>query len=100
LLAPPGARASTTTVVGRRSAFMICATRSPAQPIVDLGLDVAQVSRIIGHARITITLGTCTHLFEDARPARDIRDRMAPSAFAKLLETAAGPTNGTVVSLR
>lgn len=68
--------------------------------IVDLGLDVAQVSRILGHARITITLDTYTHLFEDVRHARDIRNRMADSPFAKLLETAAGPTNGTVISLR
>jgi integrase len=28
--------------------------------IVDLGLDSAQVSRILGHARITITLDTYT----------------------------------------
>jgi site-specific recombinase XerD len=68
--------------------------------IVDLGLDVAQVSRILGHARITITLDIYTHLFEDARHAHDIRNRMAASPFAKLLETAAGPKNGTVVSLR
>jgi integrase len=35
--------------------------------IIDLGLDVAQVSRILGHARITITLDIYTHHFEDAR---------------------------------
>jgi integrase len=68
--------------------------------IVDLGLDVAQVSRILGHARITITLDIYTHLFEDARHARDIRMRMAASSFARLLETAAGRTNSAVVSLR
>jgi integrase len=34
--------------------------------IIDLGLDPAQVSRILGHARITITLDIYTHLFEDA----------------------------------
>jgi integrase len=68
--------------------------------IVDLGLDVAQVSRILGHARITITLDIYTHLFEDARHARDIRTRIAASPFARLLETAARPSNGTVVSLR
>ena len=38
--------------------------------IVDLGLDVAQVSRILGHARITITLDVYTHLFDDARHTR------------------------------
>jgi integrase len=44
------------------------------------------VSRILGHARITITLDIYTHLFEDARHARDIRTRMADSPFARLLE--------------
>jgi integrase len=38
--------------------------------IVDLGLDPAQVSRMLGHARVTITLDICTHLLEDARHAR------------------------------
>jgi integrase len=54
--------------------------------IVDLGLDVAQVSRILGHASITITLGVYTHLFDDARHAREIRQRMAASKFASLLD--------------
>jgi integrase len=54
--------------------------------IVDLGLDVAQVSRILGHSRITVTLDIYTHLFEEARHARDIRGRMAASPFAHLLE--------------
>jgi integrase len=67
--------------------------------IVDLGLDVAQVSRILGHARITITLDTYTHLFDDARHARDIRARMAASPFAELLGE---PDNqgATVLQLR
>lgn len=34
--------------------------------IVDLGLDVAQVSRILGHARVTITLDVYTHLFDSS----------------------------------
>ena len=54
--------------------------------IVDLALDVAQVSRIMGHARITITLDVYTHLFDDARHAREIRQRMAASRFASLLD--------------
>lgn len=53
--------------------------------IVDLGLDVAQVSRIMGHAGITITLDIYTHLFDDARHSREIRRRMAVSQFAGLL---------------
>lgn len=54
--------------------------------IVDLGLDVAQVSRILGHASITITLNVYTHLFDDARHAHEIRERMAASQFAGLLD--------------
>jgi integrase len=57
--------------------------------IVDLGLDVAQVSRILGHASITITLDVYTHLFDDARHAREIRHRMAESGFAALLSPSA-----------
>jgi integrase len=54
--------------------------------IVDLGLDVAQVSRILGHASIAITLDVYTHLFDDARHAHEIRERMAASQFVGLLE--------------
>jgi integrase len=68
--------------------------------IVDLGLDVAQVSRILGHARITITLDIYTHLFEDARHARDIRTRMAASPFAGLLEATTAAPSATVLKLR
>jgi integrase len=68
--------------------------------IVDLGLDVAQVSRMLGHARITITLDIYTHLFEDARHARDIRARMAASPFAGLLEPTTAAPGATVLELR
>lgn len=54
--------------------------------IVEIGLDVAQVSRILGHASPTITLNVYTHLFDDARHARAIREWMTTSAFAALLE--------------
>lgn len=53
--------------------------------IVDLGLDIAQVSRILGHARASITLDTYTHLFDRAAHAADIRQRMGASAFGNLL---------------
>ena len=65
--------------------------------IVDLGLDVAQVSRILGHARITITLDVYTHLFDDARHVREIRRRMAASEFAALLSQ--DPYTTTVMAL-
>ena len=67
--------------------------------IIDLGLDVAQVSRILGHARITITLDIYTHLFEDARHAHDIRTRMAASPFAGLLEPTTATPGATVLKL-
>jgi len=53
--------------------------------IVDLRVDVAQVSRILGHARPSITLDTYTHLFDQAAHAADIRERMATSEFGQLL---------------
>jgi integrase len=68
--------------------------------IIDLGLDVAQVSRMLGHARITITLDIYTHLFEDARHARDIRARMAASPFAGLLQPMGAQPGATVLKLR
>jgi integrase len=58
--------------------------------IVDLRLDVAQVSRILGHARASITLDTYTHLFDQAAHAADVRERMAGSAFGRLLTRAGG----------
>jgi integrase len=53
--------------------------------IVDLHLDVVQVSRILGHASVSTTLDVYTHLFDEARHAADIRARMAGSTFAGLL---------------
>jgi integrase len=53
--------------------------------IIDLRLDVAQVSRVLGHARPSITLDTYTHLFDQSAHAADIRERMAASAFGGLL---------------
>lgn len=53
--------------------------------IVDLHLDVVQVSRILGHASVSTTLDVYAHLFDEARHAADIRARMANSAFASLL---------------
>jgi hypothetical protein len=70
--------------------------------IVDLALDVAQVSRILGHARVTITLDVYTHLFDQARHADELRARMATSAFAELLDgdRARSDAGGSVVALR
>ncbi len=54
--------------------------------IIDLRIDAAQVSRILGHAKPGITLDVYTHLFDQASHADDIRKRMADSAFARLLD--------------
>jgi integrase len=53
--------------------------------IVDLQLDVVQVSRILGHASVSTTLDVYAHLFDEARHSADIRARMAHSAFVGLL---------------
>ncbi len=54
--------------------------------IIDLGLDVVQVSRLMGHASPSTTLNIYAHMFDEARHAADIRARMARSAFAGLLD--------------
>jgi len=68
--------------------------------IVDLGLDVAQVSRILGHASTTITLDVYTHLFDDARHSQEIRQCMAASKFASLLDLDFGRTSDAIIPLR
>ena len=59
--------------------------------IIDIRLDVAQVSAILGHARTSMTLDTYTHLFEETRHGADIRAELAKSDFANLLELAIRP---------
>jgi integrase len=54
--------------------------------ILDLKLDVVTVSRQLGHARPSITSDVYAHLFDQARHADDIRQRMGESDFGKLLE--------------
>lgn len=68
--------------------------------IIDLGLDVAQVSHILGHASVTTTLNIYTHLFDDARHATEIRTRMAASPFARLLEPAHTDADNVVAIAR
>ena len=58
--------------------------------IVDIRLDVVQVSRMLGHARTSMTLDTYTHLFDEARHGADVRAELARSDFAQLLAGAAG----------
>jgi integrase len=54
--------------------------------ILDLKLDVVTVSRQLGHARPSITSDVYAHLFDQARHAEDIRERMGKSDFGKLLD--------------
>lgn len=53
--------------------------------IVDLRLDVAQVSRILGHAQVSTTLNVYTHLFDEVRHSHEVRSLLGQSAFAELL---------------
>lgn len=64
--------------------------------IIDLGLDVVQVSRILGHASASTTLGIYAHMFDEARHSCEIRARMARSEFAGLLDPRQG---GNVIKL-
>ena len=65
--------------------------------IIDRGLDVVQVSRILGHASPSTTLDIYAHMFDDARHTAETRVRMARSAFAGLLEN--DEDKGTVITL-
>jgi integrase len=51
-----------------------------------LKLDVVQVSKQLGHARPSITSDTYARLFDQARHADDIRERMAASEFGRIIE--------------
>jgi integrase len=53
--------------------------------IVDLGVDVVQVSRQLGHSKPSVTLDVYAGLFAKARHAEDIRQKMGSSAFGALL---------------
>jgi integrase len=76
--------------------------------IIDICLDVVQVSRILGHASVSTTLDVYAHLFDDARHTADMRRKMEASAFVGLLEPDAGrgnvillpPANATATTRR
>lgn len=54
--------------------------------ILDLGVDIVQTSRMLGHASPSITLDTYSHLFDHANHAASIREAMASSAFGRVLD--------------
>jgi integrase len=68
--------------------------------IIDLKLDIAHVSRILGHARPSITLDTYTHLFNHANHANEIRQRMTESEFGNLLTPGSAAAQIEAPSLR
>jgi integrase len=70
---------------GRRVRFHDLRHTFASHLIIDIRLDVVQVSRILGHARTSMTLDTYAHLFEEARHGNDIRAELAQSDFATLL---------------
>ncbi len=70
---------------GRRLRFHDLRHTFASHLIIDIRLDVAQVSGILGHARTSMTLDTYTHLFEQAAHGADVRAQLAQSDFANLL---------------
>jgi len=75
---------------GRRVRFHDLRHTFTSHLIIDIRLDVVQVSRMLGHARTSMTLDTYTHLFDEARHGADVRAELARSDFAQLLAGAAG----------
>ena len=59
--------------------------------IIDLRLDVVQVSWILGHASVSTTLDVYAHVFDQARHSADVRRQMALSVFAGLLAPTPAP---------
>jgi integrase len=55
--------------------------------IIDVGLDVVQVSRLLGHANPNTTLRVYAHMFDHARHTTQMHAQIAASQFARLLET-------------
>jgi integrase len=76
---------------GRRLRFHDLRHTFASHLIIDIRLDVAQVSAILGHARTSMTLDTYTHLFEEARHGADVRAELAKSDFANLLDVTVVP---------
>jgi integrase len=73
---------------GRRVRFHDLRHTFASHLIIHIRLDVVQVSRILRHARTSMTLDTYAHLFEEARHGADVRAELAQSEFAQLLAPA------------
>jgi integrase len=71
-----------------------------ASLLVAQGVDIAYVSRQLGHANITTTLNTYTHLFDHARNAETVKQRLEEQ-FGGILSAAGGDADphGTLALL-
>jgi integrase len=58
--------------------------------IIDVGLDVVQASRLLGHASPATTLRVYAHMFDFDRHTAELRRRMSASTFVTLLEESTG----------
>ena len=85
---------------GRRVRFHDLRHTFASHLIIDIRLDVVQVSRILGHARTSMTLDTYTHLFEAARHGADLRAELARSEFANLFAHTLEPVSHRPISRR
>jgi hypothetical protein len=61
--------------------------------IVGLGLDPVRVSKQLGHTNPSFTADTYAHLFDHARHAQDLRDRL-DSGYGHLLDVNKMSTRG------
>lgn len=66
--------------------------------ILDVGRDVVQVSRLLGHASPVTTLRVYAHMFDHARHTHELRAQMARSVFASLLDEDADAGAGNVLT--
>ena len=96
----------TVRIAGLNKAVAAAKLNSPGRPrlrfhdlrhtyaslLISQGVDVAYVSRQLGHANITTTLNTYTHLFDHARNAQTVRDRLEEQ-FGAIIT---GATDGSV----
>jgi len=79
---------------GRRVRFHDLRDTFASHLIIDIRLDVTQVSRILGHARTSMTLDTYKHMFEEARHGADVRAELAKSDFATCSKLRSGRVSG------
>jgi integrase len=82
---------------GRRLRFHDLRHTFASHLIIDIRLDVAQVSSILGHARTSMTLDTYTHLFEEhataATSVPNSRRATSPTCSTSQLGLVYGPAS-------